>query len=458
LLLGCDPQSRAVPAGTVVPLSGGSATPSAVPGRIAESAPLPDWIQRIGGEANDLAMASAVDRAGDVLVTGFVGSEPSGVVAVGTSAHAFLAKLDAGGVARWYRRFAGTGPHQGSAVAIDSEGNVWMVGRLRGTLVHDGGALTSADGSFDIILMRLDGHGQVLWAKRFGGPGIDNAFSAAVDQDDALLLCGSFEAEIDLGCGVHHAESTPSTLRSMASATAFVAKLDRSGKCLSSFAFAEDSVTTCDAIAVGDTGAIVVAGITTPSWKSGTDAYIKAFGADGTPAYERFLRGPGDQTATALAIDREGNAFVTGYFRETLTGAHQPLVSAGMADAFVMKLDRRGDEGWTRSWGGAAGDVAYGIALDGRGGILLTGAAGSANGADKSDAFLWRVDAHDGDREWSRQIGGPDVQAASAVSVARSGVIYLVGHFQGAIAHGDQRTMSAGGDEAFVARFSSSSP
>ena len=70
----------------------------------------------------------------------------------------------------------------------------------------------------------------------------------------------------------------------------------------------------------------------------------------------------GDQ-AHGIALDANGNSYVTGYFVGSATFGSTTLTSAGSSkDVFVAKYDASGNAQWAKSAGGTSTDVGYSIA------------------------------------------------------------------------------------------------
>jgi hypothetical protein len=92
--------------------------------------------------------------------------------------------------------------------------------------------------------------------------------------------------------------------------------------------------------------------------------------------YSTFLGGSDDDAASAIAVDSAGNAYVTGYTYATdfpTTAAFQPT-SPGIGDTFVSKINASGTALiYSTYLGGNTDDLGYGIAVDGDGNAYVTG-------------------------------------------------------------------------------------
>src|SRR5439155_27347550 len=119
--------------------------------------------------------------------------------------------------------------------------------------------------------------------------------------------------------------------------------------------------------AVDASGDVVVTGYSyNPNYNSnGTPDYytIKYAGADGAVLWEQRYNGPGngDDRASAMVVDGEGNIYVTG----TSQGGYA-----------TVKYDANGNQVWIARYDSGYGDgYARSIALDGAGNVCVTGAS-----------------------------------------------------------------------------------
>ena len=83
--------------------------------------------------------------------------------------------------------------------------------------------------------------------------------------------------------------------------------------------------------------------------------------------------GSGSDVGYAVKTDAAGNQYATGGFSSSARFAGKTLQSAGGTDVFVAKFNSQGDLRWLIQAGGTGDDVGNDIALDQQGNIYITG-------------------------------------------------------------------------------------
>ena len=174
----------------------------------------------------------------------------------------------------------------------------------------------------------------------------------------------------------------------------------------------------------------------------GVDVFVTKFNASGsTLIYSTFLGGSDSDRGLAIAVDDEGDAYLTGETRSfdfpITTGVVQPFKGGG-ADPFVARLDAAGGQLiFSTYFGGFAADVGHGIAVDNAGGVYITGRTASHDFPTKNalqpvlagvqDAFLSKLSESGGGLLYSTYLGGSGSDRGSAVAVDSSGSPYVAG-------------------------------
>ncbi|WP_438030098.1 hypothetical protein [Sorangium sp. So ce233] len=173
-----------------------------------------------------------------------------------------------------------------------------------------------------------------------------------------------------------------------------------------------------------------------------------------------------------LAVDAQGNILVTGYFNGAVDFGGGPLLSSGNIDAFVLKLDARGNHLWSRRFGDVPSaipddQVGLSIAADASGNIVVGGrfvgsidlGGGLVKDEGGSSGFIVLLDAS-GQQLWSREIRAHRAQAANVRGVAfhPEGGIVVGGDYAGTVELGGGPFTNDGGGglNVFAARLDAS--
>src|SRR5947199_22988 len=170
-------------------------------------------------------------------------------------------------------------------------------------------------------------------------------------------------------------------------------------------------------------------------------SYSWDFG-DGTSAtgaaVGHIYTAPGSYTATLTVMDDRG---------------------ARGTDSALVTITGAAGAGWARGFGGAASDVAYGVALDGSGNAVMTGRIeGSVDFGGgvvcPPTAVFVSTYAPTGAALWSKCLGGVlGGGTGRAVAVDRNGNVLVTGKFSGTVDFGTGPLTSAGGDDVFLAKY-----
>jgi hypothetical protein len=250
---------------------------------------------------------------------------------------------------------------------------------------------------------------------------------------------------------------------------------------------ASDKALAVAADAVGNT---YVAGLTQsidfplsnaeqPALGGGTDAFVAKIDADGAALiWSTYVGGSGIDAASGIARDAAGNVYIAGYTASadfpTTPNAYQTAFHGGR-DAFVVKLDAKGQLVYATYLGGSGIDVADAIAVDGAGHAYVAGYTcsadfpvanafqsslhGAPNGCFAAqDAFVARLSADGSKLDYSTYYGGASgADEATGIAVDSTLRAYLTGYTRSLDlpVAGDPLSAYHGGSDAFVATFES---
>lgn len=126
-------------------------------------------------------------------------------------------------------------------------------------------------------------------------------------------------------------------------------------------------------------------------------------------------------------------------------------VNAGLQDAFLAKFDADGNNLWTRQQGTTLRDTATAVAIDAQGNTLITGfmnGAGIGTAGQTDDGFLAKF-GPSGNLLSDQTFGTTSSDDPAGIALDKSGGVYLVG-----FTYGNFAGQNAGFADAFIAKFS----
>ncbi|MEN6319722.1 MAG: SBBP repeat-containing protein [Syntrophaceae bacterium] len=372
------------------------------------------WTQ-LGTTSDDVGRGVAVDASGNVFVTGVTLGSLDGNTNAGYS-DIFLVKYDAAGGKQWTRQLGTTNYDYSQGVAVDTNGNVYVTGYTSGSL--DGN--TNAGGT-DIFLVKYDAAGTKQWTRQLGSSSDERAQGVAVDTNGDLYVTGYTSGSLDGNTKAGGIDI-------------FLVKYDAAGTKQWTRQLGSSSNDIAQGVAVDTSGNIYVTGSTNGSLDGNTNAgnydmFLVKYNAAGTKQWTRQLGSSSDDEATGVAVDTNGNLYVTGKTNGSLDGN----TSAGNYDMFLVKYNAAGAKQWTRQLGTSTTDYGQGVAVDASGNIYVTGSTyggldGNTSSGDSYDMFLVKYNAA-GAKQWTRQLGMDHVwDEGNGVTVDIGGNVYVTGY------------------------------
>lgn len=289
---------------------------------------------------DDLGTDIALDSAGDLYMTGAYNYNITSLFH--NSSDVLLVKYDSSGNLLWARSWGGSKEDVGFSDAVDSSGNIYVAGWTT----------SFGAGGYDALLLKFSSSGSVIWARTWGSPGFDQAWGLTLDPSGNVYVTG-----------LYNQTSTTGKL--------FLLKYDPSGKLLWQRLW--NGPRGAGINLVRDSSGDLYASGYYSSAASKLDALLLKFDPSGNPIWQRAW---GNQTAQGIraALDSSGNAYLTGLYYRSSTQS-----------SFLLKFDSSGSLVWQRLWSQAYG-VA--VAVDSAGTVYDSGWRYRPSNASQSDVFL----------------------------------------------------------------------
>jgi hypothetical protein len=313
----------------------------------------------LGGSGDDRAWAVACDNTGRAYVAGETSSSdfptPSGYDnGLSGAIDGFITCFSASGANLDWGSYLGGSDLDGVyGVAVDNAYTVYLAGYTNSSNFPTVGAYDpTSNFGYDVFVAKLASSGSALtYGTYLGGTGNEWANGIALDAAGNMYITGLTTSNLFPAVSAFDA-----TFNNVFDA--FVTKIASSGTSLAYSTFLGGSNADYgEAIAVQSSGEAVVTGLTNsanfplnapvmPILNGGTDAFVTKFSFEGnTIGYSTFIGGSDDDEGKAVALDKFGNACVTG---STLSPGFPRINSYdstanGGYDAFAIKLSDAAD-------------------------------------------------------------------------------------------------------------------
>ena len=340
----------------------------------------------------------------------------------------------------WAKSIGAIGADIAYSSAIDSEGNIIIVGSYEETVDFDPGAgeyLLNSAGSTDIFVLKLNSDGEFIWVKGFGGSLDDIARNVTIDNDNNIYVTGC---------------STYTTTKDV-----FIYKLDADGNTIFTKKLTGDSDNLALNVKTKNNNIYISGYFTgTTDFNPGTgnyevtsagdkDIFILKLTGEGNFIWAKTYGGIGQDIANALCLDDNNNLYIVGDFQDTVdfnpsSTTSGLTISDDNDDMFLLKLDSAGDFQWIEKFGGSGSGIAYDVKIDNLNNIIIGGwfsystdfDPGAANyiltSANDYDMFLLKLNQF-GSFVWAKSMGGGLADRIRSIAIDNENNIYATGYF-----------------------------
>lgn len=226
------------------------------------------WAKSLGGPQYESGRSIVTDNQGNIYVVGsFSGTadfmHPTEKIKSLGGGDAYISSYTPKGAFRWAKRIGGVSADEGTDLVIDSLGYLYVTGCFSDTVYFEPNqqdAMVVSQGGTDAFLAKYQSDGAFIWVKTFGSNKNDMGLSVVTNNID-VVVAGYYRDTIN---------------------------------------FTPDSIG----------GELVSSG--------GLDVFIAKFDTSGAYLWSRGIGGKKNESDIDVAIDKQGNVFATGNFKDTI--------------------------------------------------------------------------------------------------------------------------------------------
>ena len=199
------------------------------------------------------------------------------------------------------------------------------------------------------------------------------------------------------------------------------------------------------------------------TYASPKDAYVAMYSTNGEYQWSQAFGDAGTVLPSGIGVDSGDNVYITGQFSGTVNFGGSDLVSAGGNDTFLAKFNSAGTHQWSKRFGEVStGEGGFSLVIDSGNNVIIGGYfSGTVNfggsnltSAGGTDAYIAKFNSA-GTHQWSFRFGDAQNQSIEGLSTTPTD-LYATGYFYGAVNFGGSNLTSAGQSDVFLVKFNSS--
>lgn len=327
-----------------------------------------------------------------------------------------------------------------------------------------GSVVKKNNGAKDVLLLKFNRHGKLLWARQFDSLNSRDETCANIGMDDnGFIYCGGHSNGLMVADTGNRSDTNAPRADAASDFDAMVMKFNRKGEVIWIKQFGSSKDENCSNMSVSGTGNIYCSGSTNgifgtdfsngPEYRdndtnSNNDSYIAKLNKDGVLLWNRQIGSSGfpgdsdyDDKCAAVTIDRDENAYCAGATYGSLGELNGSGSNGGSRDMFVWSVTKDGDYRFLKQIGTpsitsphiydtSAEDLAYEVAIDKDGNIYLggitTGAVARSTAPSDTNALLIKFDKSL-NILWAFQSNNVGSEILNSIETDDSGNIYLAG-------------------------------
>jgi hypothetical protein len=259
----------------------------------------------------------------------------------------------------WLKSFGGTQNDNGKSVKQTKDGGYIVIGN---TFSKDGD-VTDPPGYVDFWILKLSRTGGIQWQKTLGSTNTDSSYDINQTTDGGYVFIGT----------------------------------------------------------VGNSDGDVIGSF-------GSQIWVVKLNATGSITWQKTLGGTYEENGYSIEQTADGGYIIAGSSNSNdgdVTGNH------GFVDAWIIKLNSNGALQWQKSYGGTQYDVAFKVKQTSDGGYIVAAYTGSNDGNVTNfkgfyDAWILKLNAR-GDLVWQKTVGGSSQESIVKIDITSDGGYILCG-------------------------------
>ncbi|HEX6848150.1 MAG TPA: hypothetical protein VF144_14310 [Chitinophagaceae bacterium] len=308
------------------------------------------WQKTFGGSRTDIGWGIQELKDKTYLLFGGMGVDS-------TNDDIFITRLDASGNKLWERSYGGPAYERCTQMIQTSDNNFVFIGQRN-----------SKDGNIDSYILKIDGNGNLIWEKTFGGPAIERTFYGAEIPGGDLLISG-----LTLPHGNNKADI-------------YFIRLNKNGESVWNKTYGEKDVHEIvhSFCMNSDKKTYTLTGYSETTKEGFHEGLFLQIDENGNVVKKQTHNNNEDLRLMHAELTNDGGFVVTGYTRKDIVNE--------ISDAVLLEFDKDGKVKWLKTFGDAdKDDQGYWIVINKDGSYTFVGYTHSAG--KNGDILLIKTNA-----------------------------------------------------------------
>ena len=325
-----------------------------------------EWQKSWGGNSGDILNNVIETEDGNFILFGSSSSTDIEGLPNKGSNDIIILKYDKNGNMLWQKSLGGSDRDYLSNVIETEDGNFILFGNSISTDIEG----LPNKGTRDMIILKYDKNGNMLWQKSWGGNKSEVSNNVIETEDGNFILFGDSESTDIEG------------LPNKGSNDIIIFKYDKDGNMLWQKSWGGNKIDVSNNAIETEDGSIILFGYSysidiegLPN-KGSNDAIIIKYDKDGNMLWQKSWGGSDRDYLINVLETEDGNFILFG--RSSSTDI-EGLPNKGSRDMIILKYDKNGNMLWQKSWGGNKSEVSNNVIETEDGNFILFGNSSSTD-------------------------------------------------------------------------------
>lgn len=357
-----------------------------------------EWSRTIGGSKNDYGTSIIATNDGNFIISGYTESSDGDVPNNFGLHDFFVAKITGSGTVLWTKNYGFSGHDHAHKIIQTSDGGYFVVGFSEYSGIegsggtqnngegHEMGHKGVLHGSGEYIGVKIDGQGNFMWYRYFGGTQNDRVNDVVEANDGGLVMVGYSES------------SNFDIIDNKGSYDFWAVKINANGSLQWKHNYGGSAIDQAYGITKTNNNSYLIVGRTNSLDKDvskslgGFDAWVIHIDDHGHLIWNKSFGGSEFDIATSIKLLSNGNFGIVGNTRSILDG--KP--NKGQNDFWFLEVDNKANSKvyWQKTFGGSNIDIAQDFYQNNNNEIFIVGESQSSDydvNINRGNNDLWML-------------------------------------------------------------------